>query len=213
MWLIQLLMHVLICALTPLVGTAAWETVPKIPAIDNAIPLLPVFTVFYLYAFIFWLLGPAVVSLTGKRNFHNFSVALLFTYAVSYLILFLFPSGMDRAAEGLIAEAQKPGLFRWFLWVIYSFDGGDKAFNILPSIHCVASVSCYLGMRRQRALPLWVRVFSLGMTVLICLSTVFVKQHFFADMLLGTLLPIPVFSLVYRIDPGQKRYGKAEGTR
>jgi membrane-associated phospholipid phosphatase len=111
---------------------------------------------------------------------------------------------MDRAAEGLMHVAEGPGLFNGLLRTIYAADGSNLAFNLFPSYHCLISLYCYLGVRRQPEISKGFRIYSLVMAVLICMSTVFTKQHYFIDIVGGLAISIICYIIVNKIDPGKK---------
>ena len=190
--------------LSRVLGTISGAICPKIPFIDDAIPLVPVFAVIYLFSYVFWLCGPIAVSLTKKRNFVNYIVGLSLAYIIGFLFFVFLPTYMDRAAEGLMNVADGPGLFNGLLRIIYSADGSNLAFNLFPSYHCLISLYCYLGVRRQPEISKGFRIYSLVMTVLICMSTVFTKQHYFIDIVGGLAISIICYIVVGKIDPGKK---------
>ena len=187
-------------------GTISGAICPKIPMIDDLIPIIPVFAVIYLFSYVFWICGPIAVSLTKKRNFINYITGLSLAYIIGFLFFVFVPTYMDRAAEGLMEQASKPGLFNGLLATIYAADGSNLAFNLFPSYHCLISLYCYLGVRRQPEVSRGFRAYSLIMAILICLSTVFTKQHYFIDIVGGLGISVICYLIVNRIDPGRK-YG------
>ena len=62
----------------------------------------------------------------------------------------------------------------------YAFDTNT---NVCPSIHVIGAVACLAAgwHSRRFGTPLWRAVFTV-ITVLICLSTVFLKQHSAPDV-------------------------------
>ena len=193
-------MYLLGTFLARVTGTMNWAFAPKIPFIDDNIPFIGVFVIIYIYSYVFWVCGPAAVSLTGKKNFTNFVVALLASYVVGFLFFVFMPTYIDRAAEGVYRYTEGPGAIAWMLRFIYSNDGaGDIGYNLFPSYHCLISMCCYLGVRKRPEISKGFRVYSFIMTVLICMSTVFIKQHYFMDIVGGLAVPAICFAVVYRI--------------
>ena len=185
-------------------GTADRAFAPKIAAIDDLIPVIPVFAVIYLFSYVFWICGPIAASLTSKRNFVNYIVGLSLAYFIGFLIFIFMPTYMDRAAEGIMDIARRPGFFNGLLNMIYGADGSDLAYNLFPSYHCLISLYCYLGVRKQPEIPRRFRAYSLIMTLLICASTVFTKQHYVADIAGGLSISILCYLLIGKLDPGKK---------
>lgn len=190
--------------LSALIGTGGNAWCPKIPAIDDKIGLAPIFVLIYVFSFFFWICGPAVASLTGIRNHHNYMIGLAISYIIGGIVFTFFPTHMDRVAEGLMDVYDRKDFFSWILSIVYFFDGKEIATSLFPSFHCVSSVYCYLGIRKQPEITKGFKVYTFIMAVLICLSTLFVKQHYFLDVVSGILLPIIVYLVVEKINPGKR---------
>ena len=185
-------------------GTIDHAFACKIAAIDDLIPVVPVFIVIYVYSFIFWLCGPMAVSLTKKRNFINFCVYMLLAYFIGFLFFAFVPTYMDRVAEGLMKVGENKDIFSKLLFMIYQADGSEMAFNLMPSYHCLISACCYLGVKDQEEISKGFQNYSLIMTILICISTLFTKQHYIIDGVLGVFVAWLSYFIVSKLDPGKK---------
>lgn len=171
----------------------------KIDVIDNFIPIVPAFAVVYVLSYIFWFLAPVMASTCGKEHFKKFVIGQLIAYTIGFVIYIIMPTYMDRVAEGLLEYAENG---HWLLKIIYNVDGGAHAFNLLPSYHCLTSVYSYLAVRKQNDIPYWYRIVSLVMAILICLATVFIKQHYFLDLVAGVGIAIICYvtvNLIYKL--------------
>ena len=184
-------------------GTDRWAFIPKLPVLDDLTPLIPVFVVIYIFSYVFWVCGTAAVSLTGKQHYINYLWGLLASLLVGFLFFVFAPTYIDRVAEGAMAEVQKPGLFRWMLGFIYRSDGGNLGYNLFPSLHCQSSLYCYLGVRKRPEIPGWFRRYTLVMVVLICLSTLFTRQHYCMDVVSGLAVAAICYALAQKLDPGR----------
>ena len=102
---------------------------------------------------------------------------------------------MDRVAEGLYAVPENPTFFDKLRLFWYSLDGSAMAYNLLPSFHCINSTLCYLGVAGRKEIPVWFRAYSLVITVVIYASTVYVKQHYFLDIVTGVALAAAAYFL------------------
>lgn len=191
-------------------GTVSWAICPKIPVIDDAIPLVPIFATIYLFSYVFWIMGPMIASLTAKRNFVNYMIGLSAAYIIGFLIFWFLPTYMDRTAEGLMEMADRPGIFYALLRTVYGADGGERAFNLFPSYHCLISMYCYLGIRKREEVSKGVRWYSLIMALLISVSTVTTKQHYFLDIVGGIGIALICYAVVQKLDPA-KRWVKENG--
>ena len=64
----------------------------------------------------------------------------------------------------------------------------DRSANLFPSIHCLVSWFCYIGIRHQKKIPVWYQRFSLVFAILVCISTQVTKQHYIIDVFGGIIL-------------------------
>ena len=80
------------------------------------------------------------------------------------------------------------GFLRW----VYQIDDPTRLF---PSIHCLVSWFCYIGIRGQKQIPKWYQRFSLVFAILVCVSTQVTKQHYIVDVFGG----LAVAEICYRI--------------
>lgn len=184
-----------------LAKTDSWAFASKIPAIDDRIPLVPVFVAVYVFSYTFWIIGYIVISLTPKRNYVNYVCTLGLSCFICFLTFVFAPTYMNRVAEGVIAQTYEPGVFNWLLGFIYRYDGWETGRNLLPSLHCLASTVCYLFVRKQPEIPRGFQIYTLIMAALICASTVLTKQHYIIDAPAGVGLAIICCLIVRKADP------------
>ena len=190
--------------LSELIGTSEHALCLKIPVIDDMFPLVPVFVVIYLYSFLFWLVAPAVVSLTPRRNYVNYLIGFVIAQLIGFVFFVFVPTYMDRVEENLFVLIDKPGLFNEMLKVVYEQDGGNMAYNLAPSYHCLLSAYAYLGIRKQETISKGFRIYTLIMAIIICLSTVLVKQHYFIDIVTGVGFAVISYMMIEKLDPGKR---------
>lgn len=175
---------------------------PKIPVIDDMIPLVPVFIIFYVWSYLFWAMGPMAVSKCKLDYFLDFMAAELFAWILGGIFLIIVPTYMDRVEEGLL-DAERTGFFDRWLQFWYTLDGSEIAYNLMPSFHCINSTLCYLGVCGKKEIPLWFRIYSLVMAVLIFASTLFVKQHYFIDVVTGIIVAVIAYVICIKLRAGR----------
>lgn len=201
--LLQGILYGLALFLSRLIGTSSLAFCPKIPIIDDVFPVIPVFILIYLASFAFWSIGIAAVSFTGRKRFINYLIGLTLANYLTFLILLALPTYMDRAAEGLTQYASRPDILSRILTFVYRIDGSEYGHNLLPSYHCMTSVYCYLGVRKRPEIHRGYRIFTLIMSLLVCLSTLFTKQHYIIDSVSGICVAILSYAVVFTADPGE----------
>ena len=106
----------------------------------------------------------------------------------SYLIA---PNGID-----LRPEAVPDNLWGWLVGLLYQ---ADTPTNVCPSIHVSSSVAVALAGWKSELLRgrKMLRILLYIWVALICLSTMFIKQHSIVDVFWGIVLSICLFAILY----------------
>mgnify|MGYP002552292423 CR=1 FL=1 len=143
--------------------------------VDRSIPFVPEFLVIYFGCYVFWAVNYILIARQDRRSVFQF-----FTSRCVCLVFFLaFPTTNTRpliTGSGLWNQAA--------LW-LYSIDAAD---NLFPSIHCLVSWFCYLGIRGRKEIPRWYQSVSMVIAILVFASTLLTKQHVIVDVAGGILL-------------------------
>lgn len=175
-----------------------------IDAIDNLVPVVTFFIVFYILSYPWWYISPLVVANTNKNNFYNWFLALIICFVICGLIFIFFPTTITRP------EIENNNIFDWLTNFIYINDNPDRPINLFPSYHVLFSWFCYTGVRKQKNIHLWYRISSLIFAILISLSTQFVKQHYIVDLVSAILLSEVMLYIVKRYNLGVKLFNLFE---
>lgn len=147
--------------------------------IDRWIPLIPQSILIYFGCYIFWGINYILVARQDKKSVYQFFAGDFLSRCICFFIFIVFPTTNTRpvlAGDGFWEQA--------VLW-LYSIDAAD---NLLPSIHCLVSWFCYIGIRRRQEIPLWYKRFSCIFAILVFISTLTTKQHVIWDVIAGVLL-------------------------
>lgn len=148
-------------------------------AFEKAIPFMPWMVTIYLGCYAFWIINYALSIKFSKKDAYQFLIAEIMAKTVCFIFYILLPTKMDRPA----IEGNMP--LESILAFVYKVDSAD---NLFPSIHCLISWLCFIGVRRNPRIPLWYRILSCLIAILICISTLTVKQHVFVDTVAGIFL-------------------------
>lgn len=197
------LQHAIYLAGNTLAGVVGNEAfLPKIDVIDGLIPIIPIFIIPYVWAYLFWAMAPMAASKCKLDHYLDYLAAYLFACFAGALILIFAPTYMDRVAEGLLDTSQTDFCHRLMrFW--YSLDGGERAYNLFPSFHCINSTIAYLGVCKREEVPKWFRIYSLITAILIFFSTLFVKQHYVVDVVSGISISVIVFVICKKVHAGK----------
>ena len=147
--------------------------------VDRSIPFVPEFLVIYFGCYIFWAVNYILIARQDRRSVYQFFTGDFISRCVCLVSFLAFPTTNTRpliTGSGLWNQAA--------LW-LYSIDAAD---NLFPSIHCLVSWFCYLGIRGRKEIPRWYQSVSMVIAILVFASTLLTKQHVIVDVAGGILL-------------------------
>ncbi|MEZ3436553.1 MAG: phosphatase PAP2 family protein [Lachnospiraceae bacterium] len=148
-------------------------------ALDRMIPFWPPAIVVYLGCYLFWAVNYIIIARQRKKEAYQFFKCDFLSRIICLLCFLSFPTTNIRPF------VESSGLWNQAVLWLYSVDAAD---NLFPSIHCLVSWLCYIGIRRNPSVPVWYRGFSCIMALLVCASTLLTKQHVLVDVIGGVLL-------------------------
>ena len=157
-------------------------------ALDNAIPFRPEWAIFYLYLF-YWVAEATLVFFAVFDYKRGYALAWSFVLInlIADLVYLVFPVTTD-IYRAQIAAHPVPG--SKFADAIYAYYAKDPSFDCFPSLHAALSVVCFYAWYRYSRMKR--NALTAGLAVLTCivavgtvLSTLFVKQHYIADEIVG----------------------------
>lgn len=150
--------------------------------VDDWIPFNEWFVLPYFLWYI-WIPLFMIILMFHDRAAYLRLCFVMFVGATACLIIYvIWPNGLDLRqpieGENFCAD------------IVRFLRQADSPYNVCPSLHVSSTVAVHLAVCRSRLYgnrP-WVKFLSLSVTVLICMSTVFVKQHSVIDVICGWLL-------------------------
>ncbi len=147
--------------------------------LDRLVPFVPAWVSIYLICYIFWIVNYILISSQGKEHMYRFVTADVLSRLICGLFFWFLPTTNVRP------EITGTGIWDALMALVYRLDAPT---NLFPSIHCLTSWYCYIGIRGQSKVPVWYQRFSLVFAILVCFSTQFTKQHYLVDMIGGVAL-------------------------
>ena len=168
-----------------------------VTALDRALPVEPAWTLVYASLCLSVLLPLLVVRDRGLLR--RTMLAYLAVMAIGYVGFLAYPTMAPRPAT-----VTGDGFAAWGLRLTYAL---DSRYNCFPSLHVaysfVAALACYRVNRRVGLLAvLWAS--------LVGVSTLFTKQHYAVDVIVGALMGVAASSAILR---GYPREAVAEADR
>ncbi|MDO4622249.1 MAG: phosphatase PAP2 family protein [Eubacteriales bacterium] len=147
--------------------------------IDERIPLVTWTIAIYLICFLVWALTYVYIACGDRKEAKIFFRADIIGKTIALLLYLLMPTTMLRP------EITGNGVWDILMRFLYRIDAPD---NLFPSIHCMVSWFCWIGMRKRKedCSPFF-RYGTLVFSLAVCVSTLTTKQHVLADVFGGIL--------------------------
>ena len=165
--------------------------------LDLSLPFIPIFVIFYLLTFIYVILVPYLL-IKDKKKFLALSLSFIFTMLIAYIIFLVFPIKMVLKVSTLGS-----GFLDNLVQITYLMDA--PGFNSFPSLHVALSLLTSLIIYTNDKKHWWVWI----AFILISLSTLFIKQHYFIDVVAGVLLGAIGFLTYYFLLPSKRKISSA----
>ena len=142
-------------------------------------------------------------------EFYRFGLYLALGMSISLFICQIFPNGTDLRPIGLDPNKN---IFTHLVAFIYKTDTNT---NVFPSIHVFNSIATHVAILRSRFFynNMKVKAISFIIMISICLSTLFLKQHSFLDVVGATILSYVIYQLIYAKIPWPISHDNRENIR
>ncbi len=167
---------------------------PVYSKFDRLIPFNEVFILPYLLWFLYIAATILYFLFTSKTDFYKVCAFLFSGMTICLIIYTVWPNGHYLRVN--LDTLGRSNIFIDMLASIYSM---DTATNVFPSIHTFNSIGAMFAINQSEKLRniKWVQFSALILTILICLSTVFLKQHSVLDLFGGIVLSAILYAVVY----------------
>ena len=142
--------------------------------LDDVIP----FNEWFVIPYVFWYLL-VVISLGwflfyDVKSFKCLQTYIIITQICAMMVYILYPTRQDLRPEVFPRE----NILSDLVGFIYSFDTNT---GVCPSLHVAYSIGIASVWVRQKEAYTWWKIFVVFAVIMICLSTMFIKQHSAVD--------------------------------
>lgn len=180
---------------TYLERTVTTKFTPVHSKLDDYIPFMEIFIIPYLLWFIYIFITVAYFFFTSKEDFYRCCAFLFIGMTICLTIYTIWPNGHYLRVD--LDTLGRSNIFTRMLSLIY---GIDTATNVCPSIHVYNSIGAMIAIRKSVRLKdiKWLQVSVFILTVLISMSTVFLKQHSILDVFGAIALSLVMYPIAYK---------------
>lgn len=188
-WLVYFLMYFLTENLIP-----AEKCHPVHCWLDDVIPFHEIFVIPYVFWYLLIVISLGYFALYNIDSFRNLSKYIIITQAVAMACYIIYPTRQDLRPEVF----PRDNFLTDVVAFLYSFDTNT---GVCPSLHVAYSLGNASVWLREKDVRLWWKIFVVIAVILICLATMFIKQHsavdFFAALPVCLLAEFIVFGKSY----------------
>ena len=174
-------------------------------ALDAYIPFCEYFTIPYYFWFAYMVGLGAYALFFEHHMFREFMWFVIITYSVTAVVYLCWPN----------MQALRPTEFprdNIFTDVVKRLYGYDTNTNVCPSIHVLGSMAvCLPGLRSTTLRGKGWKIFFIVSNVLICASTVFLKQHSILDVFAALALTAVAYPIVFFLICPREKDGTPKG--
>lgn len=163
--------------------------------LDDIIPFCEWFLLPYVFWYLLIVFSLGYFALYDVESFKKLQTYIMITQFVAMAVYIIYPNCQDLRP----AVFPRDNFLTDCIGLIYAFDTNT---GVCPSLHCAYSIAiASVWVRAKDTSWLW-KAFTVFAAVLICLSTMFIKQHssadFFAALPVCLLAELLVFGVFYR---------------
>ena len=175
--------------------------------LDDAIPFLPGFVFFYYSWFIYCYVILIIFFFTSEKDYFNAFWFMAFGMTLFCIVSYFYPTALELRPD----TVEGTGIAAMLVRAMYAI---DTPTNVFPSIHVYDTVGMHAAILHSDTVAAWaakhskdeascrrkitiVRLFSAVWGILICLSTLFIKQHSILDLISGLVLGAVVYFVMY----------------
>jgi membrane-associated phospholipid phosphatase len=165
---------------------------------DDYIAFIPIFVIPYFLWYLYILVVGFVFYMKSKNDLRKMLLMVNICMAIAVIIYIVFPN-----YQSLRPTAYASGFFSQWVRLLQQ---GDSPSSVCPSLHVAVSVVLYYAVANSVCFKdnFKIKTSALFLTILISISTVFIKQHSIVDVVFGFLLGVVAYVFVYKFYCNEK---------
>lgn len=168
--------------------------------LDEKIPFCEIFSIPYYFWFAYIVVTLLYTGFFDVPSFKKYMWFIIITYSLTLIFYLIFPNKQElRPTEFL-----RDNIFTKIVAATYTIDTNT---NVFPSIHVIGGIASLFAFWHSKHFSTFVwRLINTIITILICLSTVFMKQHSVLDIVGGVVVCLIFYPIIYKTLPKNEVY-------
>lgn len=142
--------------------------------LDDIIPFCEIFLLPYVGWYLLIVVSLLYFALYNVDNFKRLQIFIIVTQVAAMAIYIVFPTRQDLRPEVF----PRDNFLTDVVGFLYSFDTNT---GVCPSLHCAYSIGIASVWLKERSASVWAKTGVVIFVILVCLSTMFIKQHSAVD--------------------------------
>ncbi len=158
--------------------------------LDDVIPFQEVFLIPYVFWYLLVALSLLYFLLYNVDSYKKLQIFIIITQVVAMAAYILFPTRQDLRP----VEFPRDNFLTQMIGILYAVDTNT---GVCPSLHVAYSLGIASVWLKEKAVHPLLKTLIVGAVILICLSTMFIKQHSAVDCFAALLLGLLAEGIVY----------------
>ncbi len=162
--------------------------------IDDVIPFCEYFIIPYVGWYLLIVFSLGYFLLYNVDQFKNLQIFIMITQGLAMICYIFFPTRQDLRPTEFVNE----NIFTDIIGLLYL---GDTNTGVCPSLHVAYSLGIASTWLKEKSVGWGIKTFVTVFVILVCLSTMFIKQHsavdFFAALPVCLIAEVAVFGKKY----------------
>lgn len=160
-------------------------------SIDNIIPLFSPSVIIYLLAFLQWAYTLHILLQQDTKTGYTIASAIIIGSLVGMITFLVYPTAITRP------QIEIKNIFDWILNTVYCM---DSIVNSCPSFHCFCSTMAIIILVKSNNINKNTLIINIIFSVLVFISTLLTKQHYFIDIPCGIVLANVSMLIAYKFN-------------
>lgn len=149
--------------------------------IDEKIPLIPIFIIIYMLWYPYLFISYYMVYKKDKLKYKKLIINTAISIIIANLIFIIYPTMVNRP------QIEDKGIINKLLILVYKL---DTPVNCLPSMHALLSFLIMFTILFDKTMSNQLKITTSIISILIVLSTLFVKQHVIIDVISALIIAL-----------------------
>lgn len=161
-------------------------------SIDDIIPFCEMFVIPYVFWYFLIVISLLYFLMYNVDSFKKLQTYIIITQIIAMAIYIIYPNCQNLRPEVF----PRDNFLTDCIGLLYAVDTNT---GVCPSLHCAYSIGIASVWLRERNVSKWWKIFVVVAVVLICLSTMFIKQHSVIDFLVAIPVCLVAEIIVFKV--------------